>query len=202
LTSQWLFGLEAGTGRPGQRTSRKNPRSPFQWFTCRMLSQYSRAEEAPVPGSQYSITLSSSSSRVSTFSGWPSQSVQAQNCRHRLAHLPASTPSGHTGPNTRQVLQCTFAASSSRFRDRPRPVRPDLGQGWAWPAVAAARTRRLVECGRTRQRGLSRRATPAGAANSPRTWWPDRAGAAGVRAPACRGTREPARRTTSPARGP
>jgi hypothetical protein len=56
--------------------------------------------------------------------------------------------------------------------------------------------------GRTRQRGLSRRATPAGAANSPRTWWPGRAGAAGVRAPACRGTREPARRTISPARGP
>jgi hypothetical protein len=65
-----------------------------------------------------------------------------------------------------------------------------------------SRTRRLVECGRTRQRGLSRRATPAGAANSPRTRWPDRAGAAGVRAPACRGIREPARRTTAPARGP
>ena len=46
-------------------------------FTCRMLSQYSRAADAPVPGSQYSIRLSSSSSRVSTFSSRPSQSVQA-----------------------------------------------------------------------------------------------------------------------------
>jgi hypothetical protein len=31
----------------------------IHWLTCRMLSQYSRAEEAPVAGSQYSIRLSS-----------------------------------------------------------------------------------------------------------------------------------------------
>ena len=48
-------------------------------FTCRMLSQYSRAAEAPVPGSQYSIRLSSRSSRLSTASREPSWSVQDQN---------------------------------------------------------------------------------------------------------------------------
>jgi hypothetical protein len=41
-------------------------------FTCLMLSQYRRADEAPVPGSQYSMGLSKSSSRVSAFSGQPS----------------------------------------------------------------------------------------------------------------------------------
>ena len=55
----------------------------------RKLSQYRRADEAPAPGSQYIITLSSSSSRVSTFSGWPSQSVQAQNFSTIQAHWPA-----------------------------------------------------------------------------------------------------------------
>src|ERR1700732_4973569 len=45
----------------------------------RKLSQYRRAEDAALAGSQYSITLSSSSSRVRTFSGCPSQSVHAQN---------------------------------------------------------------------------------------------------------------------------
>ena len=43
------------------------------------LSQYSRAEDAPYAVAQYSMTLSSNSSRVSTFSGWPSQSLHAQN---------------------------------------------------------------------------------------------------------------------------
>lgn len=37
--------------------------------TWRKLSQYNLAEDAPVPGSQYSITLSSRRSRVSTSSG-------------------------------------------------------------------------------------------------------------------------------------
>ena len=37
------------------------------------------AADAPVPGTQYSIRLSSSLSRVRTFSGWPWQSVQDQN---------------------------------------------------------------------------------------------------------------------------
>jgi hypothetical protein len=53
------------------------------------LSQYSRAEDAPVAGSQWSITLSSNSSRVSAFSGWPSQSVQAQNFSTIHAHCAA-----------------------------------------------------------------------------------------------------------------
>ena len=44
-----------------------------------MLSQYSRADDAPVAVTQYSITLSSISSRLSAFSGWPSQSVHDQN---------------------------------------------------------------------------------------------------------------------------
>ena len=44
-----------------------------------MLSQYSRAAEAPVPGSQYSIRLSSRSSRLSTASSGPGWSVQDQN---------------------------------------------------------------------------------------------------------------------------
>jgi hypothetical protein len=43
------------------------------------LSQYRRAEEAADPRSQYIMTQSSISSRVSTFSGFPLQSVQAQN---------------------------------------------------------------------------------------------------------------------------
>ena len=46
-------------------------------LTLAKLSQYSRADEVALFGSQYSITWSSSSSRVSTFSGWPSQSIQA-----------------------------------------------------------------------------------------------------------------------------
>ena len=55
----------------------------------RKLSQYSRAEDAPVPGSQYSMMLSSISSRVSTVAGSPSQSVQAQNFSTIQAHWPA-----------------------------------------------------------------------------------------------------------------
>src|ERR1700754_3538452 len=43
------------------------------------LSQYSRADDAPLPVTQYSITLSSNSSRLNTFSGCPSQSAHAQN---------------------------------------------------------------------------------------------------------------------------
>ncbi len=48
-------------------------------LTCLMLSQYSRAADAPVPGSQYSIRLSSRSSRLSTASSGPGWSVQDQN---------------------------------------------------------------------------------------------------------------------------
>ena len=50
------------------------------------LSQYSRADEAPLPVSQYSMMLSSNSSRVRAFSGWPLQSVQAQN--FSKIHMP------------------------------------------------------------------------------------------------------------------
>ena len=77
--------------RDGRCSSRGNTEQPtgtetgsvpvpeIHSFTCRMLSQYSRAAEAPVPGSQYSIRLSSSSSRLSTASSEPSWSVQDQN---------------------------------------------------------------------------------------------------------------------------
>jgi len=56
------------------------------------LSQYSRADEVADAVAQYSITLSSISSRVSTFSGWPSQSVQAQN----FSTIQASCPTGES----------------------------------------------------------------------------------------------------------
>ena len=48
-------------------------------LTWRMLSQYSRAADAPAPGSQYSIRLSSRSSRLSTSPSDPEWSVQDQN---------------------------------------------------------------------------------------------------------------------------
>ena len=56
------------------------------------LSQYSRADDAPARCSQYSITLSSSSSRVSAFSGWPSQSVHDQN----FSRIHAAWPAGES----------------------------------------------------------------------------------------------------------
>ncbi len=51
--------------------------STLSRLTLAKLSHYSLADEAALFGSQYSITWSSSSSRVNTFSGWPSQSIQA-----------------------------------------------------------------------------------------------------------------------------
>jgi hypothetical protein len=51
-----------------------------------------RADEVADAVAQYSITLSSISSRVSTFSGWPSQSVQAQN----FSTIQASCPTGES----------------------------------------------------------------------------------------------------------
>src|ERR671919_1381346 len=59
-------------------------------FTCLMLSQYKRAEEAPAPGNQYIMRLSSSSSRESAFSRWPSQSVHVQNFSMIHAHKAAN----------------------------------------------------------------------------------------------------------------
>jgi hypothetical protein len=58
----------------------------------RKLSQYSRADEAADAVAQYSITLSRSSSRVSTFSGRPSQSIHAQN----FSTIHASCPTGES----------------------------------------------------------------------------------------------------------
>src|SRR5258708_25289427 len=58
----------------------------------RKLSQYRRAEDAAFAGSQYSITLSSNSSRVSTFSGWPSLALQDQN----FSNIQVSCPAGES----------------------------------------------------------------------------------------------------------
>ena len=51
-----------------------------------------RAEDAAVPVTQYTITLSSSSSRLNAFSGCPSQSDQAQN----FSTIHASCPTGES----------------------------------------------------------------------------------------------------------
>src|SRR6478752_10248928 len=53
------------------------------------LSQYKRADEAPVAGSQYNMMLSSIWSLVRAFSGCPSQSVQAKNFSMTQPHWPA-----------------------------------------------------------------------------------------------------------------
>jgi hypothetical protein len=60
-----------------------------------ILSQHKRTEEAAVWGSQHNRTLSGISSRVSTFSGCPSQSVHAKN----FSNIQASCPAGESvGP--------------------------------------------------------------------------------------------------------
>ena len=56
------------------------------------LSQYRRPEDAPVPVNQYTVTLSSSWSRVKMFSGSPSQSVHCQN----FSTIHASCPTGES----------------------------------------------------------------------------------------------------------
>ena len=56
------------------------------------LSQYRRADDAPVAENQYQLTLSSRSSRLKMFSGCPSQSVQAQN----FSSIHAAKPTGES----------------------------------------------------------------------------------------------------------
>ena len=56
------------------------------------LSQYIRAEDAADPVIQYSVTLSRSASRDSTFSGCPSESVHAQN----FSTIQAIWPTGES----------------------------------------------------------------------------------------------------------
>ena len=70
---RWLLKPRASAGGAGIRlwrggAARKPPRK---------LSQYSRADDAPVFESQYSMMLSSSSSRVNVVSGAPAWSVHA-----------------------------------------------------------------------------------------------------------------------------
>src|SRR4029077_10442902 len=72
-----------------------------------MLSQYNRADEAPVPVTQYRVTLSSISSRLSAFSGWPSQSVHDQN----FSTIHAACPAGSAPRPYRSVcgrVDCCF----------------------------------------------------------------------------------------------
>jgi hypothetical protein len=56
------------------------------------LSQYSRADDAALAVTQYSIRLSSSASRSITFSGSPPLSVQAQN----FSRIQAAWPAGES----------------------------------------------------------------------------------------------------------
>src|SRR5579863_5345420 len=56
--------------------------------TWAMLSQYSRADDAPVPVSQYRVTLSSTWSAVSTWLRSPGWSVQAHSFSVIQAHSP------------------------------------------------------------------------------------------------------------------
>src|ERR1700722_20284750 len=57
--------------------------------TWAMLCQYSRAEDAPVPVSQYRVMLSSTWLTVSTWLRAPGWSVQAQSFSVIQAHSPA-----------------------------------------------------------------------------------------------------------------
>ena len=77
------------------------------------LSQYRRAEEAATFGSQYSITLSSISSRVSAFSGLPFESVQAQN----FSKIHAACPEGESAnpyPSVCGRVPCCFEYPESQ----------------------------------------------------------------------------------------
>ena len=57
--------------------------------TWAMLSQYSRAEDAPVPVSQYKVMLSSTWSAVRAWLRSPGWSVQAHSFSTIQAHSPA-----------------------------------------------------------------------------------------------------------------
>ena len=57
-----------------------------------MSSQYKRADEVIVCVTQYVITLVMSWSRVNTFSGSPSQSLQERN----FSTIQASNPAGES----------------------------------------------------------------------------------------------------------
>src|SRR3954447_24036807 len=80
---------------PAGTSTRSSVPSSSHFETVAKLSQYSRAEEAPAALSQYIMTLSRISSRVRTFSGWPSQSVHDQS--FSTIH-PHSAAGGRRGP--------------------------------------------------------------------------------------------------------
>ena len=94
--SVWLRAIQR---RTGGTISLGNTATPVGMLTGRAalrpapkLSQYSRADDAALAVTQYSIRLSSSSSRLRMFSGWPSQSVQAQN----FSRIQAAWPAGES----------------------------------------------------------------------------------------------------------
>src|SRR5215472_16491152 len=60
-----------------------------QPVTWAMLSQYSRAEDAAVPVSQYKVMLSRIWSALRTWPRWPSWSVQVHSFSAIQAHSPA-----------------------------------------------------------------------------------------------------------------
>src|SRR6478609_6999393 len=79
------------------------------------LCQYIRAEEAADPVTQYSITLSSNSSRLSAFSGCPSQAVHDQN----FSMIHASCPAGESVspyPRVCGRVDCCLEYPESHFR--------------------------------------------------------------------------------------
>src|SRR6266568_1619720 len=124
-------------------------------FTCLLLCQYRRAEEAPVPARQYSIPLSSSSSRVSTFSRWPSQSVHDQNFSTIQAHRAAGE-STSPYPSVCGRVDCSaeypephsLASSSDSSAARSSPVRSSkvAGSGAAIGGVRWIPTRCSGPC--------------------------------------------------------
>src|SRR5215469_14289377 len=86
---QWRGALKISFGNAAMPVgSSTRPKSPKKV----KLSQYIRADDAADAVTQYIITLSTSSSLVSTFSGWPSQSIHDQN----FSTIQASWPAGES----------------------------------------------------------------------------------------------------------
>src|SRR5260370_19074291 len=80
------------------------------------LSQYRRAEEVAAFGSQYSMMSSNISSRASAFSGFPRQSVHAQN----FSRIQAPSPAGESAspyPSVSGRLLCCFEEPQSQARE-------------------------------------------------------------------------------------
>ena len=91
------------------------------------LSQYSRADDAPVPGSQYSMRLSSSSSRASTFSGRRRSRSRPRTSRRPRrrgprASRPARSRASGAGWPARRSSRSPLAAAPERDKGLALPV--------------------------------------------------------------------------------